>query len=44
MWIALERRDFDLAATEMLDSRWAEQVKQRAIDLAYSMQHGTYLN
>ena len=44
MWIALERRDFDLAATEMLDSRWAEQVKQRAIDLAYSMRHGTYLN
>ena len=39
---ALERRDYEKAAEEMLDSRWAEQVKRRAKELAYAMRHGKY--
>ena len=34
MWAALERLDFDEAADEALDSKWAEQVGQRARDIA----------
>ena len=43
MWTALEQYDYHKAAEEMLDSRWARQVKTRAIKLANSMQHGTYI-
>tara|TARA_R110000850_G_scaffold211434_1_gene337267 strand:- start:62 stop:547 length:486 start_codon:yes stop_codon:yes gene_type:complete len=43
MWAALEQHDYYKAAEEMLDSRWARQVKTRAIKLANSMQHGTYI-
>src|SRR6267142_1342423 len=31
---ALEQHDYDLAAKEMLDSRWARQTQTRATDLA----------
>lgn len=34
MWQALEQRDFDTAATEALDSRWAEQTPNRAQEVA----------
>jgi len=37
---AIEQEDFDLVAKEMLDSRWAEQVKSRAIELADMMRKG----
>lgn len=37
---ALERQDFSAAAKEMLDSRWATQVGQRAITLATMMETG----
>lgn len=30
---ALSKKDWELAATEMMDSRWATQVKQRAVRL-----------
>ncbi len=30
---ALSEKDWELAATEMMDSRWATQVKQRAVRL-----------
>ena len=43
MWAALEQYDYNKAAKEMLDSRWAKQVKTRAIRLAHSMQHGIYV-
>ena len=44
MWAALEQYDYDSAAKEMLDSKWAKQVKTRAIRLAYSMKHGVYVH
>lgn len=31
---ALERRDFVAASVEMLDSKWAKQVGERAVELA----------
>jgi len=34
---AVERRDFERAASEMLDSKWATQVGQRAVTLAGMM-------
>lgn len=40
MWGAILRGDFDRAADEMLDSRWARQVGQRARRLADQMRRG----
>ena len=40
MWKAVHDRDFSLAAVEMLDSRWASQVGQRAVRLANAMRDG----
>ena len=40
MWKAVHDRDFSLAAVEMLDSRWASQVGQRAVRLADAMRDG----
>jgi len=40
MMAAVERRDFDQASVEMLDSRWAKQVGTRAVELAEIMRHG----
>lgn len=40
MRLALERKDFDMAAVEMLNSLWAKQVGQRALDLAELMRKG----
>ena len=40
MWAAIERRDFVEAAKEMLDSKWAKQVKGRAVRLAKIMEEG----
>lgn len=37
---ALERRDYDAAAAEILDSKWARQVGQRAMTLAEQMRNG----
>lgn len=37
---AVEENNFDLASTEMLDSRWAEQVGQRSIELSEFMKNG----
>lgn len=34
MWNALGRRDHALAAKEMLDSKWARQTGNRAVELA----------
>lgn len=39
MLAALEKQDFETAADEMLDSRWARQVKGRAIRLAEAMRN-----
>ena len=40
MWVAIHEDDFITAAKEMLDSRWANQVKSRATKLAHAMHHG----
>ena len=40
MWAAIHNEDFITAAKEMLDSRWANQVKSRATKLAHAMHHG----
>ncbi len=37
---ALEQHDYETAADEMLDSRWARQVKERATELAKTMRNG----
>lgn len=37
---ALAERDWDRAAAEMLDSRWASQVGSRAVELAELMRRG----
>ncbi len=42
MIAALEAHDYNDAANEMLDSKWADQVKSRAIQLAEGMADGVY--
>ncbi len=39
---ALELKDYDQAAKEMLKSKWATQVKYRAVELAEGMKSGVY--
>jgi lysozyme len=40
MWEAIKQNDFKVAAAEMLNSRWATQVKGRAEVLAKIMEEG----
>ena len=42
MLAALDSGDYELAATEMLDSRYARQVKGRAKRNAYMMETGEW--
>lgn len=42
MLSALSEFDYDKAATEMLDSRWADQVKSRSTTLALQMSTGEW--
>jgi lysozyme len=39
---AMDAKDYKLAAIEFLDSRWAEQVGQRAIELSLMIETGEY--
>lgn len=39
-WAAMEKQDYETAADEMLDSKWAKQVRNRAIELADKMRVG----
>jgi len=39
---ALEEENFDKAAYEALDSRWADQVGNRAFELAFIIREGYY--
>lgn len=41
MWLALEHDDHEVAAAEMLRSRWADQMGRRAEELAEMMRRGT---
>jgi len=40
---AMEAKDYNLAAIELLDSRWAVQVGQRAIELSLMIETGEYM-
>ena len=40
MIVALDKRDYKAAAAEMIDSKWATQVGDRAKDLARQMESG----
>lgn len=40
MWAAIHAGDFTVASKEMLDSRWANQVKSRSTKLAHAMYSG----
>lgn len=40
MWAALEQRDFETAADEALDSRWAKQTPSRAAEIAAQLRTG----
>lgn len=40
---AIQDGDYDKAADEMLDSKWAEQVKSRAMELSRMMRTGQYI-
>ena len=42
MWNAIHEKKFDAAAKEMLDSRWANQVKSRSVKLANAMHNGEF--
>jgi len=39
---AMASEDYNLAAVEFLDSRWAQQVGQRAIELSLMIETGEY--
>jgi lysozyme len=40
MWAEVHEKDFTTASHEMLDSKWARQVKGRATELADLMKAG----
>ena len=42
MWAGIHEEKFDVAAKEMLDSRWANQVKSRSTKLANAMHNGAF--
>ena len=42
MWNAVHEQKFDIASKEMLDSRWANQVKSRSVKLANAMHNGEF--
>ena len=42
MWQAIADKDYDKAANEMLDSKWARQVGNRAEELAKQMRTGLW--
>ncbi len=42
MWNAIHENKFDIASKEMLDSRWANQVKSRSVKLANAMHNGAF--
>ena len=42
MWNAIHEEDYPTAAKEMLDSRWANQVKSRSTILANAMHNGEF--
>ena len=42
MWAAIEDNDFEVAAQEMLNSKWSRDVGQRSLQLSEQMRTGLY--
>ncbi len=42
MWLAIEKVNYISACEEMIDSRWADQVKGRAMKLSLAMKNGEW--
>ena len=42
MWAAIEENNFEVAAQEMLSSKWSRDVGQRALQLSEQMRTGLY--
>lgn len=42
MFAAIQAKDYEKAASEMLNSKWASQVGKRAVELAEMMKSGAY--
>ena len=43
MWLAIEKVNYLLACEEMIDSRWASQVGNRAMKLSLAMKNGEWI-
>ena len=43
MWKAIDEQDFAEAKVQMLDSRWANQVGNRAVRLSNAMETGEWV-
>jgi lysozyme len=43
MWKAIEEENFEEAKIQMLDSRWASQVGNRAVRLSNAMETGEWV-
>ena len=43
MWMAIEKVNYPLACEEMIDSRWANQVGNRAMKLSLAMKNGEWI-
>ena len=43
MWLAIEKVNYPLACEEMIDSRWASQVGNRAMKLSLAMKNGEWI-
>ena len=35
---------YDIAANEFMDSRWSQQVGNRAVEVTYMIRNGEYMN
>ena len=42
MWAAIEDQDYEVAAQEMLNSKWASDVGKRSLELSEQMRTGLY--
>jgi len=43
MWLAIEKVNYPFACEEMIDSRWASQVGNRAMKLSLAMKNGEWI-
>ena len=43
MWAAIKNENYSLACEEMIDSRWANQVGNRAMKLSLAMKNGEWV-